>query len=39
MTTTDKNNITGVNGLMVYDTTLNKLCIFENSSWRTVTTT
>lgn len=28
MTTTDKNNIVGVNGLMVYDTTLKILYIY-----------
>lgn len=27
------------NGLMVYNTTLNKLCVFENGAWRQVTTT
>jgi hypothetical protein len=27
------------NGLMVYNTTLNKLCVYENTAWRQVSTT
>ncbi|MDP1814431.1 MAG: hypothetical protein Q8K92_08280 [Leadbetterella sp.] len=27
------------NGLMVYNTTLNKLCVYENGAWKQVTTT
>jgi hypothetical protein len=27
------------NGLMVYNTTLNKICVFENGTWRQVSTT
>jgi hypothetical protein len=36
MTTTEKNAITGVAGLVIYDTTLNKLCVYT-TSWETVT--
>lgn len=36
MTTTQKNAITGVAGLMVYDTTLNKLCVYT-TAWETIT--
>jgi len=40
VTTTQKNAIASpVSGLMVYDTTLNKLCVYEGSSWKTITTT
>jgi len=40
MTTAEINAIaTPTNGLMAYNTTLNKLCIFENSTWQQVTTT
>ncbi|MCP9763811.1 hypothetical protein EGI31_12685 [Lacihabitans soyangensis] len=39
-TTTQINAITSpANGLMVYNTTLNKLCVYENGAWRQVTTT
>jgi hypothetical protein len=38
MTTTQKNAIVGpVAGLVVYDTTLNKLCVRTASSWETIT--
>jgi hypothetical protein len=33
MTTTDKNSLTAVNGMIVYDTTLNKFQGYENGSW------
>jgi hypothetical protein len=40
MTTAEINAIvTPTNGLMAYNTTLNKLCIFENGTWQQVTTT
>jgi hypothetical protein len=40
MTTAEINAIaTPANGLMAYNTTLNKLCIFENGTWQQVTTT
>lgn len=39
-TTTQINAIASpANGLMVYNTTLNKLCIYENGSWKQVSTT
>jgi hypothetical protein len=38
MTTTQKNLITGVAGLLVYDTTLNKLCVYT-TAWETITST
>jgi hypothetical protein len=38
MTTTQKNAIASpATGLMVYDTTLNKLCVYTGSAWETVT--
>lgn len=40
MTTTQINAISSpANGLMVYNTTLNKLCVYENGTWKQVTTT
>jgi hypothetical protein len=40
MTTTQKNAIaTPAAGLMVYDTTLNKLCVRTASAWETITST
>lgn len=40
MTTTQINAIASpANGLMVYNTTLNKLCVYEASAWRQVSTT
>lgn len=40
MTTTQINAIASPsNGLMVYNTTLNKLCVYEASAWRQVSTT
>jgi hypothetical protein len=40
MTTTQINAIASpANGLMVYNTTLNKLCVYENTAWRQVSTT
>jgi len=39
-TTTEINAISSpANGLMVYNTTLNKLCVYENGTWKQVTTT
>jgi len=39
-TTTQINAIASpANGLMVYNTTLNKLCVYENGTWKQVTTT
>lgn len=38
MTTTEKNAIASVvDGLVVYDTTLNKLCVRANGAWETIT--
>ena len=38
MTTTQKNAIaTPASGLVVYDTTLNKLCVYGAASWETIT--
>jgi hypothetical protein len=38
MTTTQKNAIvTPATGLVLYDTTLNKLCVYTGSAWETVT--
>lgn len=38
MTTTQKNNISSpATGLMVYDTTLNKVCVYTGSAWETMT--
>jgi hypothetical protein len=38
MTTTQKNAITPVvSGLVVFDTTLNKLCVYSGSAWETIT--
>jgi len=33
MTTTQKNNLTAVNGMLVYDSTLNKFQGYENGAW------
>jgi hypothetical protein len=33
MTTTDKNSLTAVNGMIVYDSTLNKFQGYENGAW------
>lgn len=39
-TTTQINAIASpANGLMVYNTTLNKICVYENGSWKQVSTT
>jgi len=38
MTTTQKNAIaTPAQGLMLFDTTLNKLCVYSGTSWETIT--
>lgn len=38
MTTTEKNAISSpATGLVVYDTTLNKLCVYTGAAWQTVT--
>jgi hypothetical protein len=38
MTTTEKNAIVApASGLMVYDTTLNKLCVYTVAAWETIT--
>ena len=40
LTTTQINAIASpVNGMLVYNTTLNKICVYENTAWRQVTTT
>lgn len=37
-TTTQKNALTGVaEGTVIYDTTLNKLCMYTGAAWETVT--
>jgi hypothetical protein len=38
MTTTQKNAISGpAAGLVVFDTTLAKLCVFSGAAWQTIT--
>ena len=38
MTTAEKNGISApTSGLIVFDTTLNKLCLYANSAWRIIT--
>jgi hypothetical protein len=37
MTTAQKAAITGVEGLVVYDTTLHKLCVWGQTTWETIT--
>lgn len=37
ITTTQKNALTNSAGLLVYDTTLDKLCINTGAGWETVT--
>jgi len=38
MTTTQKNAIsTPAEGLVLYDTTLNKLCVYTGAAWETIT--
>ena len=38
MTTTEKGNIASpVAGLMVFDTTLVKLCVYNGTTWETIT--
>jgi hypothetical protein len=37
LTTVQKLALTGVEGMMVYDTTLHKLCVFTGSAWETIT--
>ena len=39
VTTAEKNAMTGVSGLIVFDTTLAKLCVYSGAAWRTVTDT
>ena len=36
MTTTQKNAITGVQGLQLYDTTLNAPQYYDGSAWQTI---
>ena len=37
VTTTEKNALTAFDGMVVFDTTLNKLCVYTGSSWETIT--
>ena len=37
MTTTQKNAITPSAGMVVYDTTLNKICVYTGAAWETRT--
>lgn len=37
VTTTQKNAITGIEGMIVYDSTLHKLCVYTGAGWETVT--
>jgi len=37
VTTTEKNALVAFAGMMVYDETLGKLCVYNGSSWQTVT--
>jgi hypothetical protein len=38
MTSTQKNAISSpAQGLMLFDTTLNKLCVYSGTSWETIT--
>ncbi len=39
ITTTQKNALANSAGLLVYDTTLDKLCINTGAGWQTVTST
>ena len=39
ITTAEKNALTNSAGLLVYDTTLDKLCINTGAGWQTVTST
>ena len=34
LTTTQKNNLAGINGMTVYDSTLNQFYAYENGSWK-----
>lgn len=37
VTTTEKNALTAYDGMVVFDTTLNKLCVYTGSAWETIT--
>ena len=37
VTTAEKEGLTEVEGIVVYDTTLNKLCVYTGSAWETIT--
>jgi hypothetical protein len=39
VTTTEKNALTPQKGWVVFDTTLDKLCVYTGSAWQTVTST
>lgn len=39
VTTTEKNALTPSAGWVVFDTTLDKLCVYTGSAWQTVTST
>jgi len=36
-TTTEKNALTPSEGWVIFDTTLNKLCVYSGSAWETIT--
>ena len=36
MTTSQRNNLTAINGMMVYDTDQNAFRVYENGSWRSI---
>lgn len=37
VTTTEKNALTASAGMVVFDTTLGKLCVYSGSAWQTIT--
>jgi len=39
VTTTEKNALTPAAGMLVFDTTLGKLCVYTGAAWQTVTST
>lgn len=37
VTTTEKNALSATEGMLVFDTTLNKMCQYSGSGWETIT--
>lgn len=37
VTTTQKNAITPITGMVVFDSTLAKLCVYTGAAWQTIT--